>query len=396
MTTVITCPHCETPVDPKARFCGKCGVDLAMAVAVAEQSLSGHADLPDGTLLAPEMLVPRIGETMIEQGLITPEELQTALDYQAESSAAGEPVLLGQALLKLGAIDQATLDGVVTQQILSLHSALKQANLQLEQRVWERTLDLQHALDRLTELNQLKANFIANISHELRTPLTHIKGYLDLLVDNSLGPLTKAQKDALKVLQRSEIRLERLIEDLIQFSLAYRGEFSLNLSTVLLQDVVREAGDGYRSKAAAAGITLSAHCAEGLPPVQADKEKIAWAISQLLDNAIKFTPSGGQVDLQAEHLSGRVRISVSDTGIGIPQDRLGEIFEAFHQLDSSATRRYGGTGLGLALVDRIIAAHGASINVRSVLGSGSRFEFSLRALESPDPVSTALQAEAGK
>ena len=117
-------------------------------------------------------------------------------------------------------IDQATLDQAVTEQIIQLRSALQAANRTLERRVYERTAELEAALQRLSELNQMKANFVANISHELRTPLTHIKGYLELMVTDSLGPLTDEQRHALQVSQKASDRLENLIEDLIMFSMA--------------------------------------------------------------------------------------------------------------------------------------------------------------------------------
>jgi signal transduction histidine kinase len=132
-----------------------------------------------------------------------------------------------------------------------------------------------------------------------------------------------------------------------------------------------------QAKAQTAELSLRLKMPAGLPPVRCDEDKIAWVISQLLDNALKFTPKGGRVVVQAKAENGMVNISVSDTGIGIPHNRIQEIFEPFHQLDGSTTRRYPGTGLGLALVRRIVEAHGAQINVHSVAGRGSMFEFSL-------------------
>src|SRR6266511_1706240 len=155
------------------------------------------------TRLTPEMLVPRMGEYLIQKGLISAEQLQKALDYQQEATAKGDPILLGQALIDLKLLERVELDQAVTEQIIQLRSALQAANRTLEHRVEERTAALQKALERVSELSQLKSNFVANISHELRTPLTHIKGYLELLTTESLGKITNEQRHALQVRQQS-------------------------------------------------------------------------------------------------------------------------------------------------------------------------------------------------
>jgi signal transduction histidine kinase len=374
MVNVISCPRCSLPVDPQARFCDHCGVDLALAAAMAEQSVINPAQIPPGVQLAPEILVPRMGETMIEMGLLGEEQLQEALNYQKSRAQTGASILIGQALLELGFTNRETLDEVITTQILQLQLALSESNRRLEQRVQARTKDLQDALDRLAELNQLKSNFIANISHELRTPLTHMKGYLDLLSAEALGPLSPTQANALKILLRSESKMERLIEDLILFSLASRGEMTLSVEMVPIIELIRAAVVGSKQKANAKGVTLETNLPEGLPELKIDQEKISWVLIQLLDNAIKFTPEGGIVQVKSWHESGIVHLTVEDTGIGIPADRVGEVFESFHQLDGSATRRFGGTGLGLTLVSRILDAHNARIRVESQVNKGSIFE----------------------
>lgn len=377
----ITCPRCGKLVLPQNRYCEHCGVDLAMAAALAVQQLEIPIRVPDGIPMAPEILVPRIGDYLIERGLLKPEGLQRALHYQKQQAAAGQNILLGQALLELGLISRETLDQAVTSQILQLQTALSEANQALAQRVEERTKELQKALERLSELNHLKSNFIANISHELRTPLTHIKGYLDILGDGGLGQLNEAQTDAINVLKRAENRLETLIEDLLQFSLASKGEFSLNLQDIEINKLVQITADRARYKARSKNISLDIALPEHTLLVHVDEDKIGWVILQLLDNAIKFTPSGGHIAIQAALEDGFIKIAVSDTGIGIPQGRIAEIFEPFHQLDGSTTRRYAGTGLGLAMVRRIVEAHGSQVKVRSAPGEGSRFSFHLPILQ---------------
>ncbi|MDP2778095.1 MAG: histidine kinase dimerization/phospho-acceptor domain-containing protein, partial [Anaerolineales bacterium] len=188
--------------------------------------------------LSPEMLIPRMGEYIVQKGLISDDDLQKALAYQQERTSEGKRYLLGQALIDMNLLDRATLDQVVTEQLIQLRSALQAANRNLEQRVKDRTAELNKALNRLSELSQMKANFVANISHELRTPLTHVKGYLELLITESLGDISDDQRQALQVSQRAATRLEGLIGDLIMFSLATRGEMSMKLELVDIRQLV--------------------------------------------------------------------------------------------------------------------------------------------------------------
>ena len=342
--------------------------------------------MTDGHRLTPEMLVPRMGEYLIHKGLITAENLQQALDHQQELMAQGNSILLGQALIDLNLLERAELDQAVTEQIIQLRSALQAANRTLERRVEERTAELQKALERVSELSQLKSNFIANISHELRTPLTHMKGYVELLITESLGPVTDEQRHALQISQQSTNRLETLIEDLIMVSLASRGELSIKQEDVDIRRLANLAIKSYANRAQERGVSLHAMIDENVPLVQGDSQKIAWALNQLVDNGVKFTPSNGRVVVhvkrEGENL---VIVSVTDTGIGIPPARLEDIFEPFHQLDSSTTRRYGGTGLGLSLVRQIIEAHGSMLEVQSIEGRGSTFKFPLLAATESKP-----------
>ena len=332
------------------------------------------------TPLTPEVLVPRLGEHLVQNGRISEADLKKALAYQKKKQKGGQRCLLGEALMDLNLLTRRQIDHAVTEQIIQLRNALEDANRFLERRVQERTAELQEALRRLSELNQMKANFVANVSHELRTPMTHVKGYLELLTTGSLGPLNDDQKNALQVSQRAAGRLENLIDNLILFSLAARGEMTLRLTPVNLNKVAGEIINYSRPKVEDRDVTLSLDIRPDLPHVQADEEKISWAILQLIDNAIKFTPPGGRVTLSIQpETDTLVMVTVTDTGIGIPANRLEEVFEPFHQLDASTTRRYSGTGLGLALVKEIISAHGSVIEVHSEEGKGSTFSFHLLA-----------------
>jgi signal transduction histidine kinase len=328
--------------------------------------------------LSPEMLVPRLGDYLVNRNYIKQEDLQKALTYQQDQLALGKTCMLGQALIELNLLTRSKLDQAVTEQIIQLRNALQASNRSLEERVQQRTAELENALERLSELSQMKANFVANISHELRTPLTHVKGYVELLVSESLGPINAEQKHALQVSQQATARLEGLIDDLIMFSLTSRGELSLKMETVDIGRLAILSVKSVEQKGKDRGVSVHAVVSKDIPFVQADPQKISWALGHLLENAIKFTPSEGRVVLSVQREAGNlVIVSVTDTGIGIPAARLKEVFEPFHQLDSSSTRKFGGTGIGLSLIRQIVEAHGSMIDVVSVEGKGSTFRFPL-------------------
>jgi signal transduction histidine kinase len=329
--------------------------------------------------LTPEVLVPRLGDYLIEQKLVTPEQLAKAIELQAVARKKGSPALIGQILVEEKMISQSDLDHAVTEQIMQLRTALQNANAFLEQRVKERTAELQAALTKLADFDRMKSNIVANISHELRTPMTHIKGYLELMIGSVLGPLTPDQLNGLEVMQRASEKLEKLIEDLLQFSEMDKNDVALNLQLVDMHRLGQTLVNRARIKAEEKNLELSLVTDAGLPRVKIDENKISWAVGQLLENAVKFTPANGKVELLCKLDASHVRVIVKDNGIGIPADRLEEIFEPFHQLDGSSTRRYGGTGLGLALVRKIIEAHGSTIRIRSEINRGSEFEFRISA-----------------
>jgi signal transduction histidine kinase len=380
---VVLCPQCEQPLPMDARLCPQCGVDLALLSLLGEKAyLEG---VPKYTPIdtTPAWLVPRIGEFLIDQKVITKQQLEEALSQQKARAEQGEEVLLGQTLIEMGILNREKLDQALTEQIVNLHAALQESNRTLQQRVQQRTRELRHALQRLTEINQVKANLISNISHELRTPLSHLKGYVELLADGELGELTGEQSDAVGVMQRATNRLNQLIEDLIEFSTASREGLTLKLQPISAQDIVQTVLKKSRNKAEKAGVQLVPDVDSELPSIRADVERLTWVVYQLVDNGIKFTPSGGTVTIRVKPSDTGIQFDIEDSGIGIPEDRIEEIFEPFHQLDGSPTRRYGGTGLGLSLVKLILEAHGSSLDVHSEEGRGTRFRFQLTQDSSP-------------
>jgi signal transduction histidine kinase len=331
--------------------------------------------------VSPEILVPRIGEYLVQRKIITLPELNKALFIQLEKAKQGEEMPLGKILVEMNLIDQETLDEAITEQLIRFRNALEQSNRQLEHRVQQRTAELQDALNKINELNQLKNNFISNISHELRTPLTHIKGYLDLMISNDLGPLSEDQNQVLEIMGKATNRLERLIEDLIMFTFAEHeqvlispGEFDL---VALTQEIISNFQTTFTQNQFKLDVIPEMKSAF----VMADQKKIAWVITQLIDNAIKFSKKGAIIEISILWTQEIVNLKVKDNGIGIQEERIHEIFEPFHQLDSSSTRKAGGVGLGLALAKKIIESHGATLNVDSNFDVGSSFDFSLNRLK---------------
>ena len=376
--TELTCPQCRAAISPTDVTCENCGANIALVTLMAERAVLGQATGGAEHLqpVSVEQLVPRLGEYLVRNGYITDAQLLEALARQA---AGGEKPArrIGQTLMEMGALTREMLDKAVAQQLMELQSALVEANRSLEKRVTERTAELEAALVKLAEFNQLKANFVANISHELRTPLTQIKGYNTLLADGALGAVSKEQKEALGITTRAIERLAQLVNDLIGYASTAKGELTLKRRPVSVAGIIAEVMDKSIAKAQRKGVALTAEAPADLPHVLADDEKLRWVLLQLVDNAIKFTSAGGAVTVQATLLGQRLRVNVRDTGIGIPTNRREEIFESFRQLDGSSTRRYGGTGLGLALVRRIIEAHGSEMLVDSEEGQGSTFGFTL-------------------
>ena len=235
--------------------------------------------------------------------------------------------------------------------------------------------------EELKELDRLKSDLLANVSHELRTPLTAIKGYTDYILERKLGPVTEKQEKGLVVVQRNLERLSRSINALLDFSRMEMGRIALNPQPVNLALLVDQIHTTVRSELDKRRLVFAAEVQPGLPLVVADREKISAVLENLVINAIKFTPEGGRVTVRAVRGAAGAEVSVEDTGIGIPADQVGRIFQRFHQVDGSSTRREGGVGLGLSIVKSIVEAHGSRVEVESAPGRGTTFRFQLPLLD---------------
>ncbi len=369
-----TCPNCKIFNPFQAKKCKNCGYDLGLGSLMAENNLINNLASDRKYSVSPEILVPKVGTYLVNKGDISEEDLAKALAFQKEKNEANSPILLGQALIELDIINREKLDLVVTEQIFDLHNALKDSNLMLEQRVEERTIELENAMGQLSELNQLKSNFISNISHELKTPLTHMIGYIELLQGEVFGRLSDEQKKAVGMINKSYDRLFSLIDSLIEFSLLSQGKPSLEKSEIQVSELINNRISKIKNKK---NIQVNYKNCEDNIFIFADEEKISWVIEQILENAIKFNHESGSVFFDTDIYENKIIFNIQDTGIGIANEKISEIFEPFHQLDSSSTRVYDGTGIGLSLAKQILVAHGSDLSVSSKVGKGSMFKFSL-------------------
>jgi len=235
---------------------------------------------------------------------------------------------------------------------------------------------LAQANERLEDLDHLKAQFVANVTHELKTPLVAIRGYNESILDLRFGPLTPKQKGGLEVAVRNIDRLQKLIEELLDFERIEAGALKLELSEFDLVPAVEAALESMRPAIESRKLTAQRQLPASLR-VQADRDRIAHVFLNLLSNAVKFTPEGGTIGVDAKEENGRARITVWDHGLGIPAEAQKFLFTRFWQADGGSRRRHGGTGLGLAIVKGILDAHGAPIRILSTPGAGTRAEFEL-------------------
>jgi len=229
-------------------------------------------------------------------------------------------------------------------------------------------------LTRIRQLESVRRDFISNISHELRTPLASLKALVDTLRDGALDDPPAAQR----FLDRIETEVDamaQMVQELLELSRIESGRVPLRLASVSVAEVVLPAVERLRAQAERAGLAVAVTLSAELPQVLADVERAQQVVSNLVHNAIKFTPAGGKVNVTAELGGDEVVISVQDTGVGIPADDLPRVFERFFK--SERARSSGGTGLGLAIAKHIVQGHGGRIWVESVEGRGSKFSFSL-------------------
>ncbi|MCZ7385208.1 MAG: ATP-binding protein [Candidatus Methanoperedens sp.] len=253
-------------------------------------------------------------------------------------------------------------------------------NKKLEQQLKEYHEKLEKSCEELKEADRIKTEFISNLTHELMTPLTSIKGFVELLNDEAIGTINEEQKKSLGIIHRNSERLIHLIKELLDISHLEKNTLGLHFGLVSINDILSKCILDMQPMAKEKQISLFQD-ARPLPVIWGDEERLTQVIINLLGNAIKFTPNDGKITVISRDLTEQIKISVRDTGMGIPGDRLSRIFERFYQIDSSTKRKYGGTGIGLSICKNVIEKHYGSIWAESD-GNGSTFHILLPKLTS--------------
>lgn len=275
-----------------------------------------------------------------------------------------------------------TLEQMAPHLAVAIRNAQLLVNLQLSLEEVSRAREkLAEANDELKTLDEMKTNLLSNVSHELRTPLVSVMGYTDMILNGKAGPVNQTQQDYLSISLRNVEKLVTLIENLLDFSRLHRGDERLIFDTFDLVECAKSSIQVVKPLADSHGISIHLDAPDGPVVVEGDKGKLGQVFNNLLSNAVKFNKPAGRVDVKLNASPRDVEITVSDTGIGIPEEALSKIFTRFYQYDASSTRKYGGTGIGLAIVQDIVRLHGSTITVHSEPGEGSTFRFSLALAE---------------
>ena len=232
-----------------------------------------------------------------------------------------------------------------------------------------------HDVTEEKRVEAIKRDFVANVSHELRTPLSSIKGYAETLLDGAMSDKATL-KNFLTIIDRHANRMTALIEDLLTLSMLESHQMPMNFESLDIKGLINSIIKGFEKQAKDKDIEIVMDIGKEIPKIMADKDRLEQVIVNLVDNAIKYT-NKGTVTVSSREVDNMLQIDVEDTGIGIPEKDIPRIFERFYRVDKGRSRELGGTGLGLAIVKHIIQGHNGKIWVKSELGKGSSFSFSL-------------------
>lgn len=258
------------------------------------------------------------------------------------------------------------------------YQRIKNFNMELNKKIDKSTKQLKEANIELERLNKIKSDFVSTVSHELRTPMTSILGYISLLHDGEVGKINPDQREFLGIVKEEGQRLIRLIGDLLDISKIESGKMQIKLDRFDLNMFIKNYSKKIYDMAREKNINVKIDIHGELPPIMADSDKIDQIFMNLISNAVKFSDKNKNLIIKIYEIPDFVQIDVIDQGIGISKKDHDKIFAKFHQVDSEMTRDVGGTGLGLAIIKHLIESHGGKIWVKSELGRGSTFSFTLK------------------
>jgi signal transduction histidine kinase len=280
--------------------------------------------------------------------------------------------------MRRGASDYLTKPVNLDEMIVRLQKVLEER--QRFVRLKDFATQLEIANQELKRIDQIKSEFVSVASHELRTPLAAIKNAIQLILSGKTGEINEDQSRFLSMAERNISRLTNILNDLLNLSRIESGKIGMEFEELDLRVPIEFILTSLKPQADGKSIQLAMEIQKDLPSVYADRQRLEQILTNLIGNAIKFTPEGGKIMVSAKSLNGqenRVAISVKDSGIGIPEDQREKIFEKFHQVEDSLRRSIAGTGLGLAITRGLVEAHNGKIWVESEVGKGSTFTFTL-------------------
>lgn len=242
----------------------------------------------------------------------------------------------------------------------------------------QKNAELEQVTKKLQEIEQIKSDLLDTITHEFSTPIAIIKAYIDMFLDGHFDMSNPRHIDSLRSIRSAVVRLERLVMNLLTLSMGKGQNFELKKEKIFIQDIISNALSQLNEDITKKNINVILNIEPHLPPIEADPSKLSIAVLNLLDNAVKFNKTGGIIRISASQLKSKsIGVAISDTGIGIPEEKLEEIYSPFTQVDMSSTREHQGTGLGLTVAKTIIEAHNGKITLKSKIGKGSTFIFVL-------------------
>jgi signal transduction histidine kinase len=323
-----------------------------------------------------------VGRAVLDRQIIHVRDLAQALAEFPESTAAryGVQSALAVPLLREGValgvirVSRTEIQPFTDEQIALLKTFADQAVIAIENvRLFK---ELERANRELSTASRHKSEFLANMSHELRTPLNAVIGFSEVLADRMFGDVNEKQEEYLKDIHASGTHLLSLINDILDLSKIEAGRMELELTDFHLPTALDSALTLVRERAGRRSITLHTSIDDRLHDVRADERKIRQVVLNLLSNAIKFTPEGGRIEVGAVPRDGFVEVSVTDTGVGIAPEDQEAVFEEFRQV-GAADKKAEGTGLGLTLCRKFVELHGGRIWVKSQVGIGSTFAFTI-------------------